>query len=66
MAASKYAPDLVDTTEVAISALKQSVFVLKMNKIRKDFKGYLFGVLAKIMSVEQRKLKNTLFNFLQD
>jgi len=66
MAASKYAPDLVDTTELAISAFKQSVFALKMNKIRKDFKGYLFGVLAKMMSVSQRRLKCKLFNFLQD
>jgi len=66
LAASRYAPDLVDKTEVAISALKQSVFALKMNKIRKDFKGYLFGVLSNMMSVEQRKLKNKLFNFLQD
>ncbi|HDR7598209.1 TPA: helix-turn-helix domain-containing protein [Bacillus mycoides] len=66
LAASKYAPDLVNTTEVAISAFKQSVFALKMNNIRKDFKGYLFGVLSKMMSVEQRKLKNKLFNFLQD
>ncbi|WP_017152742.1 helix-turn-helix domain-containing protein [Bacillus bingmayongensis] len=64
LAANKYAPDLVDTTEVAISAFKQSVFALRMNKIRKDFKGYLFGVLAKMMSVEQRKLKCKLFNFL--
>ncbi|WP_026591417.1 helix-turn-helix domain-containing protein [Bacillus sp. UNC437CL72CviS29] len=65
LAANKYAPDLVDTTEVAISAFKQSVFALKMSKIRKDFKGYLFGVLAKMMSVEQRKLKCKLFDFLQ-
>ncbi|WP_459501097.1 helix-turn-helix domain-containing protein [Bacillus sp. C1] len=65
LAANKYAPDLVDTTEIAISAFKQAVFALKMNKIRKDFKGYLFGVLAKMMSVEQRKLKCKLFNFLQ-
>lgn len=66
LAANKYAPDLVDTTKVAISAFKQSVFALKMNKIRKDFKGYLFGVLANMMSVAQRRLKCQLFNFLQD
>ncbi|MEH7047834.1 helix-turn-helix domain-containing protein [Bacillus pseudomycoides] len=65
LAAYKYAPGLVDTTEIAISAFKQSVFALKMNKIRKGFKGYLFGVLAKMMSVGQRRLKCELFDFLQ-
>ncbi len=64
LAANKYAPSIVDTTEIAISAFKQSVFALKLNKIKGCFKGYLFGVLAKMMSVEQRKLKCKLFNFL--
>ncbi|WP_035435573.1 helix-turn-helix domain-containing protein [Bacillus sp. UNC322MFChir4.1] len=65
LAHRKHAQSLTNYTEIAIQAFKQSVFALKMNKIRKDFKGYLFGVLAKMMSVEQRKLKCKLFNFLQ-
>jgi len=64
LAQKKHAQSLTDYTEIAITAFKQSVFALKMNKIRKGFKGYFFGVLAKMMSVEQRKLKCKLFNFL--
>ncbi|HDR7444360.1 MULTISPECIES: helix-turn-helix domain-containing protein [Bacillus] len=61
-----YAPDLLDSTEIAIQAFKQSVFAKKMKRIRKDFKGYLFGVLAKMFSVEQRRYnKGNLWNWLE-
>ncbi|MGH0945619.1 hypothetical protein ACQVTS_32280 [Bacillus mycoides] len=66
LAQGKYAPDLLDSTEIAIQAFKQSVFAKKMKRIRKDFKGYLFGVLAKMFSVEQRRYnKGNLWNWLE-
>ncbi|MDA1779934.1 helix-turn-helix domain-containing protein [Bacillus cereus group sp. BY9-3LC] len=65
LASHKYAPSLTDYTEIAIQAFKQSVFAKKMRRIRKDFKGYLFGVLAKMFSVEQRRYnKGNLWNWL--
>lgn len=66
LAQRKYAPSLTDSTEIAIQAFKQSVFAKKMRRIRKDFKGYLFGVLAKMFSVEQRRYnKGNLWNWLE-
>ncbi|MBG9595663.1 transcriptional regulator [Bacillus mycoides] len=66
LAQRKYAPSLTDSTEIAIQAFKQSVFAKKMKRIRKDFKGYLFGVLAKMLSVEQRRYnKENLWNWLE-
>ncbi|WIG43108.1 helix-turn-helix domain-containing protein [Bacillus toyonensis] len=66
LASHKYAPNLTDYTEIAIQAFKQSVFAKKMRLIRKDFKGYLFGVLAKMLSVEQRRYnKVNLWNWLE-
>ncbi|CAG9614919.1 hypothetical protein BACCIP111899_04152 [Bacillus rhizoplanae] len=67
LAHKKYSPDLLEYTEIAIQAFKQSIFAKKMKRIKKDFKGYLFGVLAKMLSVEQRKLnKGTLWNWLEN
>ncbi|HFK1472422.1 helix-turn-helix domain-containing protein [Bacillus cereus group sp. BfR-BA-01495] len=66
LAQRKYAPSLTDSTEIAIQAFKQSVFAKKIRRIRKDFKGYLFGVLAKMFSVEQRRYnKGNLWNWLE-
>lgn len=66
LAQGKYAPDLLDYTEIAIQAFKQSVFAKKMRRIRKDFKGYLFGVLSNMLSVEQRRYnKGNLWNWLE-
>ncbi|SDZ85258.1 helix-turn-helix domain-containing protein [Bacillus nitratireducens] len=66
IAHKKYAPSLTDYTEIAIQAFKQSVFAKKMKRIRKDFKGYLFGVLSNMLSVEQRRYnKGNLWNWLE-
>jgi len=51
----RYAPDVIDITEIAIDAFKQTVFAYKMGKIRKTFKGYFWGTLSGIFSVEQRR-----------
>ncbi|PHB24049.1 helix-turn-helix domain-containing protein [Bacillus toyonensis] len=64
LAARKYAPDLVDTAEVAISGLLASVLASKAKRVR-DFNGYFYGVLAQKLSTAQRSLKCKLFNFLQ-
>lgn len=64
LAARKYAPDLVDTVEVAVSGLRASVLASKAKCIR-DFNGYFYGVLAQKLSTAQRSLKCKLFNFLQ-
>ena len=64
LAARKYAPDLVDTAEVAISGLRASVLASKAKRVR-DFNGYFYGVLAQKLSTAQRSLKCKLFNFLQ-
>lgn len=66
LAHRKYAPDLLEYTEIAIQAFKQSVFAKKMRRIRKDFKGYLFGVLSNMLSVEQRRYNRAnLWNWLE-
>lgn len=66
LAQRKYAPDLLVYTEIAIQAFKQSVFAKKMKRIKKDFKGYLFGVLSNMLSVEQRRYnKGNLWNWLE-
>lgn len=66
LAQRKYAPDLLEYTEIAIQAFKQSVFAKKMKRIRKDFKGYLFGVLSNMLSVEQRRYNRAnLWNWLE-
>ncbi|MGI8277454.1 helix-turn-helix domain-containing protein [Bacillus mycoides] len=64
LAARKYAPDLVDTVEVAVSGLRASVLANKVKRVR-DFTGYFYGVLAQKLSTAQRSLKCKLFNFLQ-
>ncbi|MED2799537.1 helix-turn-helix domain-containing protein [Bacillus thuringiensis] len=64
LAARKYAPDLVDTVEVAVSGLLASVLASKAKRVR-DFNGYFYGVLAQKLSTVQRSLKCKLFNFLQ-
>ncbi|MES9699853.1 helix-turn-helix domain-containing protein [Bacillus sp. JJ927] len=64
LAARKYAPDLVDTVEVAVSGLRASVLASKAKRVR-DFTGYFYGVLAQKLSTAQRSLKCKLFNFLQ-
>ncbi|MGG0724106.1 helix-turn-helix domain-containing protein [Bacillus mycoides] len=64
LAARKYAPDLVNTVEVAVSGLRASVLANKVKRIR-DFTGYFYGVLAQKLSTAQRSLKCKLFNFLQ-
>lgn len=64
LAARKYAPDLVDTVEVAVSGLRASVLASKVKHVR-DFTGYFYGVLAQKLSTAQRSLKCKLFNFLQ-
>ncbi|TKH64929.1 helix-turn-helix domain-containing protein [Bacillus cereus] len=64
LAARKYAPDLVDTAEVAVSGLLASVLASKAKRVR-DFNGYFYGVLAQKLSTVQRSLKCKLFNFLQ-
>ncbi|PEB82846.1 transcriptional regulator [Bacillus cereus] len=66
LAQKKYAPSLTDYTKIAIQAFKQSVFAKKMKRIRKDFKGYLFGVLSNMLSIEQRRYnKGNLWNWLE-
>ncbi|KAA0768571.1 helix-turn-helix domain-containing protein [Bacillus sp. TE8-1] len=64
LAARKYAPDLVNTVEVAISGLRASILASKAKRVR-DFNGYFYGVLAQKLSTAQRSLKCKLFNFLQ-
>ncbi|PFQ11751.1 helix-turn-helix domain-containing protein [Bacillus cereus] len=64
LAARKYAPDLVNTVEVAISGLRASILASKAKRVR-DFNGYFYGVLAQKLSTVQRSLKCKLFNFLQ-
>ncbi|MDF9654770.1 helix-turn-helix domain-containing protein [Bacillus cereus] len=64
LAARKYAPDLFNTVEVAISGLRASIFASKAKRVR-DFNGYFYGVLAQKLSTAQRSLKCKLFNFLQ-
>ncbi|WP_369622601.1 helix-turn-helix domain-containing protein [Bacillus cereus] len=64
LAARKYAPDLVNTVEVAISGLRASILASKAKRVR-DFNGYFYGVLAQKLSTVQRSLKCRLFNFLQ-
>lgn len=51
----KYAPDVLDVTDIAIDAFKQTVFAKKMGKIRKTFNGYFWGTLSGMFSVEQRR-----------
>ncbi|WP_192825562.1 helix-turn-helix domain-containing protein [Bacillus pacificus] len=66
LAQRKYAPDLLDYTEIAIQAFKQSVFAKKMRRIRKGFKGYFWGTLSNMLSVEQRRYnKGNLWNWLE-
>ncbi|MED4342826.1 helix-turn-helix domain-containing protein [Bacillus licheniformis] len=65
----KYAPDVVDITEIAIQAFKQTVFAHKLRKIKKDFKGYFWGTLSAMFSAEQRRRvapKVKLWNWLED
>ncbi|HHB1654152.1 TPA: helix-turn-helix domain-containing protein [Bacillus cereus] len=64
LAARKYAPDLVNAVEVAISGLRASILASKSKRVR-DFNGYFYGVLAQKLSTAQRSLKCKLFNFLQ-
>ena len=64
LAARKYAPDLVNTVEVAISGLRASILASKSKRVH-DFNGYFYGVLAQKLSTVQRSLKCKLFNFLQ-
>lgn len=64
LAAQKYAPDLVDTVEVALSGLRASVLASKVKRVR-NFTGYFYGVVAQKLSTAQRSLKCNLFNFLQ-
>lgn len=56
LAHKKHAPSLLELTEVAVSSFKQSVFAEKMNRIKKDFRGYFYGTLTRMFAVEQRRL----------
>ncbi|PGD77088.1 transcriptional regulator [Bacillus pseudomycoides] len=56
LAHKKHAPSLLELTEVAVSSFKQSVFAMKMNRIKKGFKGYYYGILANMFTVEQRRI----------
>ncbi|MBJ8203874.1 helix-turn-helix domain-containing protein [Bacillus cereus] len=64
LAVRKYAPDLFNTVEVAISGLRASILASKAKRVR-DFNGYFYGVLAQKLSTAQRSLNCKLFNFLQ-
>jgi predicted transcriptional regulator len=70
LASSKYAPDVQELTEVGVSAFKQTVFASKMGKIKKSFRGYLWGALAHMLSVMQRKVvfkrNNLFYDWLED
>lgn len=64
LAARKYAPDLVELTEIAVSSVRASVFASKVKRVR-DFTGYFYGVISQKLTQSQRSLKCRLFNFLQ-
>lgn len=65
LAQKRFAPSLIDFTEVAVSAFKQSIYKLKAKQIKGNFKGYLFGVASNMLSLAQRKLNSSnLFDFL--
>ncbi|MDX9635978.1 MULTISPECIES: helix-turn-helix domain-containing protein [Bacillus] len=66
LAQKRFAPSLIDFTEIAVSAFKQSIYKLKAKRIKGDFKGYLFGVASNMLSLAQRKLNScNLFDFLK-
>lgn len=65
LAQKRFAPSLIDFTELAVSAFKQSIYKLKAKQIKGSFKGYLFGVASNMLSLAQRKLNSSnLFDFL--
>ncbi|MEJ9126017.1 helix-turn-helix domain-containing protein [Bacillus cereus] len=64
LAARKHAPDLVELTEIAVSAVRASVLASKVKRVR-NFTGYFYGVVASKLTQAQRSLKCRLFNFLQ-
>ncbi|MGH0679018.1 helix-turn-helix domain-containing protein [Bacillus luti] len=66
LAQKRFAPSLIDFTEIAVSAFKQSIYKLKAKRIKGSFKGYLFGVASNMLSLAQRKLNScNLFDFLK-
>ncbi len=62
-AGSVYSPDVIDCTEIAIQAFKQTVFSKKMNKIRSTFNGFYYGCLRNMLTVEQRRVKTNEVSF---
>ncbi|MGG3573257.1 helix-turn-helix domain-containing protein [Bacillus gobiensis] len=64
-AGSMFAPEVLDYETVAIQAFKQSVFALKLGKIRGSFRSYFFGVLRNMFAVEQRRAVSCLRNWLE-
>lgn len=65
LASKKYAPDVLNIEEVAIQAFKQSIFVKKMRRIRKSFKGYFWGTVSTMLALEQRRTQRAnLWNWL--
>ncbi|EOP73118.1 hypothetical protein KOW_00528 [Bacillus cereus VDM006] len=53
---NRFAPDLLCPVEVAVSAFKQAMFNLKMNRIKGNFGGYMYGTLANMFAVNQRRI----------
>ncbi|WP_408010772.1 helix-turn-helix domain-containing protein [Pseudalkalibacillus sp. A8] len=51
-----YCPDLIEYDEIGARAFKATVFAKKLNKIKKSFKRYFWGVLSQMMTQEQRKM----------
>lgn len=66
LASKKYSPDVLEVERIAIQAFKQSVFAKKMKRIKKDFKGYFWGTVSTMLSVEQRRVNKTdMWNWLE-
>lgn len=61
----KYAPEVLELSEPAIRAFKTTVWAYKNGNIRGSFGGYFWGVLSRLLVVEQRRLSNSLWNWLE-
>jgi predicted transcriptional regulator len=64
LAVKKHAMDLPeeDIIEQSVSAIKASVLVSKVKRVR-DFTGYFYSVAVSKLSVAQRKIANKLYDF---
>lgn len=66
--------DLSNTIEeyvdIAVDAFKQTVFAHKHRKIKKDFKGYLYGTLIKMFTYQRRQETfenhSEIYNWLEE